>query len=308
MMPYQRRTSTIVLRVLALSLALVLSACYPNPQPPGLTPVPTLAQAEQVALVNVLRRPAEATATSVLVRPEERDAATGAPVYLLYCSPCHGVAGQGEVGPRFQDSVRVQTADEEELFVMIAKGPQGTIMPAWLQSEGGPLTSTQIYDVIAYVRTFQQIVSLPAFERPAPEPTPTPLPPGAPTPEPARPSMPGDVGNAVSLTGDVDRGRPTFGKYCAACHGPEGVQGVCNPGSDDGAVPDLNPIDPTLVSPDPQVFAANVDLFVEHGSVPEGPYPMIMMPSFGDSQMLTDPEIADLIAYVMYLNQVEAAR
>jgi mono/diheme cytochrome c family protein len=30
-----------------------------------------------------------------------------------------------------------------------------------------------------------------------------------------------------------------------------------------------------------------------------------MMPSFGDSQMLTQQQIADLIAYVMHLNGVE---
>jgi mono/diheme cytochrome c family protein len=32
---------------------------------------------------------------------------------------------------------------------------------------------------------------------------------------------------------------------------------------------------------------------------------LIMMPSFGDSTMLTDRQIADLIAYVMMLNGVE---
>jgi len=166
----------------------------------------------------------------------------------------------------------------------------------------------QIYDVIAYLRTFRQILPLPAFERPAPEPTPTPLPPGAPTPEPARPSMQGEVGNAVGLDGDADQGRPAFGSYCARCHGPEGVQGVCNSGSDDGFVPELNPIDPTMTSPDPKIFATNVDLFIEHGSIPEGPAPMVMMPSFGDSKMLTDQEIANLIAYVMKLNEQNAAK
>ena len=304
-MPVRRRIATVTIVSLALLLSCLLSACYPNPQPPGLTPIPTLAPAGQVALASELRRPEDATPTSVLVMAGEGDAATGAPVYLLHCSPCHGVAGQGNIGPRFRDSIHIQQGDVEELFVTIADGLPETEMPAWLQSEGGPLESVQIYDVIAYIRTFRQILSLPAFERPASEPTPTPLPPGAPTPEPARPSMPGEVGNAVSLVGDSDRGRLAFGNYCARCHGPEGVQGVCNPGSDDGSVPELNPIDPTMVNPDPQVFGTNVDLFIEHGSIPEGPNPMVMMPSFGDSKMLTDQEIADLIAYVIRLNEQE---
>ena len=102
--------------------------------------------------------------------------------------------------------------------------------------------------------------------------------------------------------------RVVFGPYCASCHGPEGVMGIPNPGSDDGSVPALNPIDPTIASSDPGVFAVNVDLFIEHGSIPEGPNPLIMMPSFGDDGMLTDQQIADLIAYVMYINGVEETR
>jgi mono/diheme cytochrome c family protein len=57
-----------------------------------------------------------------------------------------------------------------------------------------------------------------------------------------------------------------------------------------------------LVSSDSGVFATNIDLFVEHGSVPEGPSPLIMMPPFGDSDLLTDQQIADVIAYIMDLN------
>jgi hypothetical protein len=78
--------------------------------------------------------------------------------------------------------------------------------------------------------------------------------------------------------------------------------GVPNPGSDDGSVPDLNPIDPTLTNTDPKIFAQNVDLFIEHGSVPSGPGPMIMMPYFGDNKLLTPQQIADVIAYLFSLN------
>jgi mono/diheme cytochrome c family protein len=303
MMSSRRRITTIAVLSSALILSALLSACNPNPPAEALTPIPTLAPFQQVALVGELRRPAEPTPTSVLAVAGEGNAATGATVYLLHCSPCHGVAGQGVDAPRFRDSIHIQQGDVEELFVTVADGVPETEMPAWLQSNGGPLESAQIYDVIAYLRTLREITSLPAFERPAPEAAPTPLSPGAPTPEPARPSMPGEVGNAVSLAGDADRGRPAFGRYCARCHGPEGVQGVCNPGSDDGSVPTLNPIDPTIANVDPKLFGTNVDLFIEHGSIPEGSAPMIMMPSFGDSNMLTDQEIADLIAYVIGLNQ-----
>ena len=38
------------------------------------------------------------------------------------------------------------------------------------------------------------------------------------------------------------------------------------------------------------------------------PWPVIVMPSFGDSRMLTDQEIADLIAYVISLNTLKEQR
>jgi mono/diheme cytochrome c family protein len=275
----------------------------PNPWP-DLTAIPTLSQAKQGELVPALQG-SESTSTPTPAGAGQGNAALGAPIYQLRCSHCHGIEGQGVIGPRLRDNLYVQTASKEELFVMIAEGPPGTIMPAWLQSEGGPLTDTEIGNMTAYLRTLRGTLSLPTFVPPAPELEPTPPPAGAPTPEPARPSMPGDTGSGATMVGDAARGQPDFGLYCATCHGPQGVLGISNPGSDDESVPELNPIDFTIASSDPKVFAVNVDLFVEHGSIPEGPNPLIMMPSFGDSTMLTDQQIADLIAYVMMLNGVE---
>jgi len=118
----------------------------------------------------------------------------------------------------------------------------------------------------------------------------------------ARPSFPGGAGEAVSLTGDPQSGAQLFVDNCQKCHGPNGATGVDNPGSDDGTVPALNPIDETLISSDPQVYAYNLDLFIEHGSVPEGPNPKETMPAWGDEAKLTPQQIADLIAYVESLN------
>lgn len=123
------------------------------------------------------------------------------------------------------------------------------------------------------------------------------------TPEPAEPSNPGGPGEAVNLTGDVQGGQQIFATYCAACHGKAGVGGVPNPGSDDGTVPSLNPIDPTLANPDPKKFALNIDLFIQHGSAPEGDSPQKKMPAWGDTNTLSQQQIADVIAYVISLNQ-----
>ena len=86
------------------------------------------------------------------------------------------------------------------------------------------------------------------------------------------------------------------------CHGVKGRGGVPNPGSSDGTVPPLNPIDSTMVSKDPKVFAHNIDLFIQNGSTPDGPNPAIKMPAWGAGKLLDQKRIADVIAYIMGLN------
>jgi mono/diheme cytochrome c family protein len=119
----------------------------------------------------------------------------------------------------------------------------------------------------------------------------------------ARPSNPGGPGEAVNLNGDAASGAQVFQSNCFPCHGQEGLQGLPNPGTDDGTIPALNPIDPTLVSPDYKTFATNLDLFIQHGSTPAGPNPSVSMPAWGDQGVLTQQQIADVIAYLISLNK-----
>jgi mono/diheme cytochrome c family protein len=126
--------------------------------------------------------------------------------------------------------------------------------------------------------------------------------PTAATEEVARPSNPGGPGPALDLQGDPQRGAQVF-VNCVPCHGEQGKGGVKNPGSADGTVPSLNPIDATMTDKDPKVFAYNIDLFVEHGSTPDGPNPSLKMVAWGDTKGLTPQQIADVIAYVMGLNK-----
>ena len=123
-----------------------------------------------------------------------------------------------------------------------------------------------------------------------------------PTVDIARPSNPGGPGSALNLAGNIAAGTQVFTANCEKCHGPQGVGGVANPGSTDGTVPPLNPIDDTLIDKDLKVFAYNIDLFVEHGSTPEGPGPKQTMPAWGDDKKLTPQQIADVIAYLISLN------
>jgi ubiquinol-cytochrome c reductase cytochrome b subunit len=117
----------------------------------------------------------------------------------------------------------------------------------------------------------------------------------------------GPPGLASNMVGSVSHGAVLFENDCSECHGIEGKGGVPNPGSDDGTVPPLNPIDPELASSNPQTFTDNIDRIIQHGSKPDGPNPQKLMPAFGDTYTLTQQEIADIEAYVLQLNHVDRA-
>jgi len=121
--------------------------------------------------------------------------------------------------------------------------------------------------------------------------------------EVAKPSNPGGPGKAVDLQGDATAGATIYVDKCKECHGEEGKGGIENAGSADGTIPELNPIDSTMVSSDNKTFATNIDLFVEHGSTPEGTNVAKVMTAFGDEGKLTPQQIADVIAYVISLNK-----
>jgi mono/diheme cytochrome c family protein len=281
----------------AAVLILILGACIPNPQPRGLTAVPSLAPGATITLAQAIQGGEQATLAS-----GAGDPAAGVAIYMLHCTSCHGINGEGVTGAILRNNAFVKSNSDQAVQDTVANGRPGTSMPGWVIAQGGPLTSDEIRNVAAFVRIFQDV---PVMATPTPGPeeaTETPAPANAPTPEPARPSHEGVAGDAVKLTGNADRGQPLFGQYCAACHGPQGQLGTANPGTDDGYVPQLNPIDTTIVDPDQIVYRTNIDLFIEHGSVPGGDKPSILMPNFGDAKILTLQQVADLLAYVIRLN------
>jgi mono/diheme cytochrome c family protein len=112
----------------------------------------------------------------------------------------------------------------------------------------------------------------------------------------------GPPAKAAALIGDWKKGASLYAKNCRPCHGPRGTGTVPNPGSSDGTVPPLSPIDPALADKNRAVFAVNIDRIIQHGSIPDGSNPTLFMPNWGDSKKLSQQNIADLEAYIMHVN------
>lgn len=82
------------------------------------------------------------------------DATRGTQVFTENCVVCHGDRGQGNIGANLRKD---WPGIDPNKFIeaTVARGVQGSKMPAWAQSNGGPLTNQQIADVTAYIRTFK---------------------------------------------------------------------------------------------------------------------------------------------------------
>ncbi len=249
---------------------------------------------------------------------------SGKAIFAANCAVCHGADGKGgnpnpgstdgtvpplnPIDPLLTDPDRTAFTTNIDLFVEHGSAPEGPgptfSMPAW--GDKNLLTPQQIADVITYVMSLNPVAPVSQATGTAAavagSATQTQTEPEA-TEEVARPSNPGGPGPAASLTGDVSAGQQIFTANCGICHGTEGKGGNPNPGSTDGTIPPVNPIDPTLKSSDYATFAGNLDLFLEHGSTPEGTSPTFSMPAWGDKKLLTPQQIADAIAYVISLNK-----
>jgi len=173
----------------------------------------------------------------------------GEALYKKYCTACHdtGLYSRWDKGfQRFVPAVRnaalLRTEDDECLAANIREGRPGTLMPGWGPKAGG-LREAEIEALVAYLRQSAQAVALPA----------------------------------APSGGSVDRGRTTYARHCAGCHGPDG-KGL---------------LAPALANP---VFQkAATDAFIAE-TIRSG-REHTPMPAFGRSG-LGSSEIADLIAYV----------
>jgi ubiquinol-cytochrome c reductase cytochrome b subunit len=214
------------------------------------------------------------------------------------CIGCHRIHGiGGTVGPDLSSGI-IKGKDRQWLTAQI-RNPKShfpnTIMPSYT----GP-SNQQVGAVVDYLLDIAAGGTMPPTAVAIPAAV------GPPSTKPVKiPAAP--PGRAAYVIGSPERGVVVFTEVCISCHGALGTDHIPNPGSEDGRIPALNPINRNLFSQDPQTFAENLDRFIQHGSAPAGPGPKFRMLPFGDENSLTQQAISNVEAYVMQLNGVNRA-
>jgi ubiquinol-cytochrome c reductase cytochrome b subunit len=229
----------------------------------------------------------------------------------LGCNGCHRVNGVGgTMGP---DLSHEALSRKTRLWLITQIRNPTAHNPRSIMPPFPSLSDQQLNELVDYLLSLAPSVTptspAPSGTRPAAAPRSPPPQAAISSPSTAMPVSPtlGPPGPAAEVIGSADHGGVLFTKYCASCHGSRGVGGILNPGSDSGKVPPLYPMARGLFNAEPRIFAENIDRFIQHGSAATGPSPQFHMPAFGDTNTLTQPEIADIEAYVLRLNGIERA-
>lgn len=153
---------------------------------------------------------------------------TSADLYAENCVVCHGAQGEGigNTPPLNTDALR--SISGEDLFKIISRGRDNTLMAAWSLEEGGIFTSAQIEDLV----TFTQFANWDYVESRVAELglTPPPL-----IEFEVSQEMLASLSSLPSGEA-LGQGLIIFAENCAACHGVSGAGTVIAPSLDS---PDL---------------------------------------------------------------------
>ncbi len=101
-----------------------------------------------------------------IVEPAARDEARavqlrsleeqGSTLYQANCAACHGLNGEGTLGPALNAQEFLQSATDEQSTTLIAVGIPGSQMNAFSLDHGGSLTSEQIKAIVAFLRSWEE--------------------------------------------------------------------------------------------------------------------------------------------------------
>jgi mono/diheme cytochrome c family protein len=79
----------------------------------------------------------------------------GHDVFLLHCSACHGVAGEGITASALDSRQFLTTTVDAQIEAIVAAGVPGSDMAPFSIDFGGPLTARQIDAVTAWLRSLE---------------------------------------------------------------------------------------------------------------------------------------------------------
>ena len=79
----------------------------------------------------------------------------GSDLFQLNCSACHGLNGEGGIGPALNSIQFLQASSDEQTALLIAVGVPGSQMSAYSLDHGGPLTSEQIKALATFIRSWE---------------------------------------------------------------------------------------------------------------------------------------------------------
>jgi mono/diheme cytochrome c family protein len=79
----------------------------------------------------------------------------GEALWSLNCSSCHGLNGEGAVGPALNSQQFLQNATNQQIELLVSVGVPGSQMGAYSLDHGGPLTTEQIKALALFIRSWE---------------------------------------------------------------------------------------------------------------------------------------------------------
>ena len=136
-------------------------------------------------------------------------------IYAENCALCHGIAGEGIGTNPPLNSEGLRGMDSIDLYKTISRGRYNTAMPAWEDTEGGPLTEYQVNELVTFIQyadwqvTSDMVVNMGL----------APLIPFTTEPDPELITEVAALPNGEVLA----QALTTFSAQCVSCHGADGL-------------------------------------------------------------------------------------
>ncbi len=79
----------------------------------------------------------------------------GEDIWSFNCASCHGLNGEGGIGPALNSKQFLQASTDQQTELLVAVGVPGSQMGAYSLDYGGPMTTEQIRAVAVYIRSWE---------------------------------------------------------------------------------------------------------------------------------------------------------